>query len=149
MSGDSRVIDSPAAMQALAHELAGKVTGGSLLLLVGELGAGKTTFVQGLAAALGITAAITSPTFTIASEYPVITHPTITQLLHIDLYRLEPAQAQRDVIVAELLDRVSDPGRLTIIEWADRLGEQAASLAAIRLSLHHGQTPHQRLVTIT
>lgn len=146
---EARLVASPAAMHALAQAVARDLTGGSLVLLTGELGAGKTTFVQGLAAALGVTTPPTSPTFTIVSEYPVTNHPVITQLIHVDLYRLELTTAQTDANLAEVLDRAPEPARLTVIEWADRLGEKIKNMSARRLLLRHGATPNERQVTIT
>lgn len=83
------------------------------MLLYGDLGAGKTVFVRGLAAGLGIDPdVVSSPTFTIVQEY----RGGRLTLQHIDLYRLSPAE------VADLaLEDLIDPGSVLAIEWADRL----------------------------
>ena len=106
-------------MDIYAAEVAAKLQGGELLLLIGELGAGKTTFVQGLAKALGVSNAVTSPTFTIVSEY-VTDRSDIVKLVHLDLYRLESGQADTDVAVQEAIQQATQPDRATVVEWADR-----------------------------
>lgn len=104
---------SVAATRALAAEVAGRCVAGDLLVLVGDLGAGKTAFVQGLAAALGSSDAVTSPTFTIAQRYDggrLTVH-------HLDAYRLDTVQEAGDLALDELLD----DDAVTVIEWGDRL----------------------------
>lgn len=75
---------------AIAASLASQLRGGEVLLLSGDLGAGKTTFVKGLARALGIEDTVTSPTFTLMNEY----HGTRLKLYHFDLYRLDADSAE-------------------------------------------------------
>jgi tRNA threonylcarbamoyladenosine biosynthesis protein TsaE len=143
-------------MQTLAAEVARNLTSGDILLLYGELGSGKTTFVQGLARALGITGPVTSPTFTIVGEYAVppafakasAGRPDkgIFTFVHVDLYRLDEKNAASDPAVRDVLERVQDPGRLTVIEWADRLGEQAPKKPQ-RIGFQHGKTPEERILT--
>ena len=98
----------------LAERIGRLAGGGTVIALVGELGSGKTAFVQGLARGLEVPAGyrITSPSFTIINEYP-----GRCRLIHIDLYRIEIGTDLQDLGLAELLhgDGVS------AIEWADRL----------------------------
>ena len=163
-------ISSPEAMQQLAAEVAATLKGGDVLLLTGDLGAGKTTFTQGIAKALGVTEPTTSPTFTIVSEYEVTKHETIKRLVHadlyrlgapqstparrslgegrVDLYRLDDDTAAHDPAVRDVLGRVSTPGQLTIIEWSEKLGA-AAPADAIRIAFAHGATENERTVTMT
>jgi len=101
---------------ALAREL----PKGSVLLLRGELGAGKTSLVQGLAAGLGITEAVTSPTFALAQHY---SHPDAPQkpvLVHLDLYRLEQSEAA-DELFAQEEELAAEQGALLAVEWPQRL----------------------------
>lgn len=94
--------------------LAPRLAPDGVLLLSGDLGAGKTVLTQGLAEGLGIPAAeVQSPTFTLVREHR---GPSGSRLVHVDLYRLEPQEAL-DVGVEELL---SGPG-VKVVEWAERL----------------------------
>jgi tRNA threonylcarbamoyladenosine biosynthesis protein TsaE len=90
---------------------------GDVVALTGDLGAGKTTLVQGLAAALGVRGYATSPTFALIREYhlPADRHGGRLRLYHVDLYRLSPA----DVAGIEL-DELFDEGAVVVIEWAER-----------------------------
>ena len=98
------------ATRALAAAIAEQATAGDLILLAGELGAGKTAFVQGFGAALGVEQTITSPTFTLAHQYEgrLVMH-------HLDVYRLERISEIDDIGVSELLDG----NGVVLIEWGD------------------------------
>jgi tRNA threonylcarbamoyladenosine biosynthesis protein TsaE len=94
------------------REEAARVRAGDVLALVGDLGAGKTQWVKGLAAGLGSDAAVTSPTFTLIHEYGGGRLP----LYHVDCYRLERAGELRGIGLDDYLD-----GRgVLVIEWADK-----------------------------
>ncbi len=97
--------------QALAAVLAGIAQAGDVIVLAGELGAGKTAFAQGFAAGLGIEERVTSPTFTIVREYP---GPELS-LLHLDVYRLEQLREVADLGVGEMLDEDA----VMLVEWGD------------------------------
>lgn len=97
---------------AIAREFAARLQPGDVVLLFGDLGAGKTAFVRGLAQGLGIDPGeVSSPTFTIIQHYSGGRAP----LLHVDLYRLEPKEVD-DLGLEELAD-----GAVLAIEWAERL----------------------------
>jgi tRNA threonylcarbamoyladenosine biosynthesis protein TsaE len=96
----------------LASKLAGTLSPGTFVLLYGDLGAGKTAFVRGLAAGLGANPDdVSSPTFVIMQHYK-----GRTPLTHVDLYRLESAAAVDDLGLEELVS-----GGVLAIEWAERL----------------------------
>lgn len=97
----------------------------TLLLLQGELGAGKTCLVQGLAEGLGIDEPITSPTFALAQHYTgQLADGTATRLVHLDLYRLEPPAAA-DELFAQEEEEATAAGRgahvVLAVEWPERL----------------------------
>ncbi len=87
--------------------------------LTGDLGAGKTTFAQGVARALGITDPVTSPTFVIEKIYRLENQP-FKQLIHIDAYRLQSAHELRVLGFEEI---VRDPSNLILIEWPEKVKE--------------------------
>lgn len=102
-----------AATQEVAARLAGILQPGDLILLEGDLGAGKTTFVQGLAKALGVAEAVTSPTFVLMNIYP--TAPGF-DLVHVDVYRLDRLSEVVDLALPEMLD----DGAVVVVEWGER-----------------------------
>lgn len=98
---------------ALAAEVATLLAPGGVLLLTGDLGAGKTTFVQALAREYGITRTVTSPTFTLANEYPI---PMGGKLVHYDLYRLAVPSGLYDLGFEDALEY----GARLAIEWPEK-----------------------------
>jgi tRNA threonylcarbamoyladenosine biosynthesis protein TsaE len=90
------------------------------MLLSGELGAGKTSLVQGIAAGLGITEAVTSPTFALAQHYNRPDTPQQPVLVHLDLYRLELPEAA-DELFAQEEELAAESGALLAVEWPQRL----------------------------
>ncbi len=94
----------------LAGAIAELARAGDLVLLVGDLGTGKTAFAQGFAKALGVDEQVTSPTFTL-----VRTYRGRLPLNHLDVYRLDRLQEADDIGLAELID----DGGVTLIEWGD------------------------------
>jgi tRNA threonylcarbamoyladenosine biosynthesis protein TsaE len=102
--------------QAIATKLAQIVTAGTIILLEGNLGSGKTTFMQAFGRALGISTTITSPTFTLIDEYTEGRLP----LYHIDLYRLEPPQVP-SLHLEEYWRGEDFPLGVVAIEWASKL----------------------------
>ena len=115
---------SPAETQALAAVLAGKLKPGAVLALHGELGSGKTCFVQGLAAALGVEGIVNSPTFTLINEYR-----GRIRLYHVDLYRVKSEAEFQGLGLEEL----QSCGGITAIEWPEIF---ARLLPAETLHLH-------------
>lgn len=104
--------------QKLGEKLATDLKGGQILALYGELGSGKTTFVQGLARGLGIRRRIISPTFVFIRQYPVTDHRSLITFYHVDLYRIDKIEDTRGLGLEEIL---SDPGDVTAIEWAEKI----------------------------
>jgi tRNA threonylcarbamoyladenosine biosynthesis protein TsaE len=121
---------SPAETETIAAELAARFRGGEVVLLSGELGAGKTAFVRGLARGLGIDSGeVASPTFVLVTRYdgPLVLH-------HADLYRLAGGGDDRELGLEEL----PGPRGVLAVEWAERLSLQPWPRAwAVHLS-HEG-----------
>lgn len=117
------------ATQALGIELGQTLTAGSVLLLTGDLGSGKTTLVQGLAQGLAIVDPIVSPTFTIINEYFSGRLP----LYHLDLYRLTTAEVDDLHLDSYWLGLESELG-IIAIEWAERLSNLPPDYLRIELT---------------
>ncbi len=104
------------ATRSLGIRLGKSLPAGSVILLEGDLGAGKTTLVQGIGEGLGITDAIASPTFTLINEYPEGRLP----LYHLDLYRLQPPEVET-LNLESYWEGIEVPLGIVAIEWAERL----------------------------
>lgn len=98
----------------LAAALSGKIKQG-VIALTGDLGAGKTTFVQGFARGLGIKEKVISPTFIIVRQHKI--PGTKKMLFHIDLYRLED---ENSLLSSGIKDLLNDPKNLVLVEWAEK-----------------------------
>ena len=125
---ESHMTHSEAETTAVARRIAAALSTGAVVLLYGDLGAGKTAFVRGLAEGLGIPdEEVSSPTFTLIQEYRGGRLP----LFHADLYRLDDPRE-----IEELgLDEIGRDGVLAI-EWAEKLPRRVAG--AVRVSIEHG-----------
>jgi tRNA threonylcarbamoyl adenosine modification protein YjeE len=120
-----------AATNRVAEELARLAVPGQVVVLVGQLGAGKTTFTKAYARALGVTATVTSPTFTLVHQYRCGPTAPIGLLLHLDLWRLEHASELDDLALDELLDE----GAAAIVEWGNRF-DVAGDHPRIEVAFH-------------
>lgn len=105
------------ATEAAGRRFASVLRAGDLVILTGDLGAGKTTFTRGLGAGLGVRGPVTSPTFVIARNHPSLVHGP--ELLHVDAYRLETAGQLWD------LD-LDTEGVVTVVEWGRTKAEDLA-----------------------
>jgi tRNA threonylcarbamoyladenosine biosynthesis protein TsaE len=103
----------PASTRAVAAAIAKTLLPGDVLLLDGDLGAGKTTFTQGLARAMGVAEVVTSPTFSLVRSYPTAFG---VELIHVDVYRLDTLS---DIIALGLPEMLED-GAVAVIEWGER-----------------------------
>jgi len=126
---------SPEQTKAAGARLAADLAAGDVVLVSGELGAGKTTFVRGACRALGVTAQVTSPTFTIGHLYAG--HPDVA---HLDLYRLEGAEPG-------LLDDYITPDRIAFMEWPE-LAEPTLERVSARVRIEHAGGD-ERLIQVT
>jgi tRNA threonylcarbamoyladenosine biosynthesis protein TsaE len=123
------VTDSADATRDLGAALARVCVPGDVLLLSGDLGAGKTTLAQGFGAALGVDEPVTSPTFTLVRQYEVTPGPAgVATLLHADVYRLDHLGEIADLGLGQLVE----DGGVALVEWGEAaepvLGSGALSL---------------------
>ena len=129
--------DSAAATERAAADLAERLRPGDAVLVSGELGSGKTTFVRGACRALGVTDPVTSPTFTIGQVYA-----GSPEVAHLDLYRLESLGGEDPA----LLDDYLTPDRVAFVEWPG-IAEPAIERIAARVTLEH-RGGDRRVITI-
>lgn len=115
MKNFEREINSTEEMIEFGREIGSNLEGGSVLELIGDVGAGKTTFTKGLALGLGILETVQSPTFTISRVYE---GDNLT-LSHYDFYRLN----DYGIMKMELAENLSNPQNITVVEWAGELAD--------------------------
>jgi tRNA threonylcarbamoyladenosine biosynthesis protein TsaE len=126
-----------------AKEILISLNGKSAILLFGDLGSGKTTFVKGLAETLGITDLVTSPTFVLSKIYQIknssgqvaLGRQKFCTLVHFDLYRIETLEEVWNLGFKEYLD---DPKTLTVIEWPELIDKEIAKEKKVSLVFSHG-----------
>lgn len=111
------ISDSSQDTYDLGLEIAASLSGGELIALYGDLGAGKTSLTQGIASGLGVKERVNSPTFTIIKVYKS-NKGKIKHLCHIDAYRLQNSQ---DLINIGIDDYLYKPDIVTVIEWAEKI----------------------------
>jgi tRNA threonylcarbamoyladenosine biosynthesis protein TsaE len=130
----------PSETEALGAELAAGLGGGDVVLVLGELGAGKTTLVRGAARALGVREPVTSPTFTIGNRY----RGSGLTVSHLDLYRLESLDSE----VPDLLADYLGPDRVAFVEWP-QAGASELTEARLRVTLEHGGSDRRRIEVVS
>ena len=125
--------------EALGEALAGVLSPGAVVAFTGDLGAGKTAFVRGMARGLGVPGRVTSPTFTIVNEYEGGRLP----LFHFDLYRLGSADELFDIGWEDFLRR----GGVCAVEWSENVAE-ALEPDAVLIDIRRGDRPEDRIITV-
>ena len=128
-----------AATWRVARQVAARLPNGGVVALQGELGAGKTTFVQGLARAIGVARPVTSPTFTLVGEYA----GAHQRLVHMDLYRLHAP----DDLLAIGFGEYVESGALVAIEWSERAGDLIPA-TAVRVTIELTPDIRTRRITV-
>jgi len=146
----------------LAKQFSKSLRGGEVVLLLGDLGSGKTTFVKGLAQALGIKEKITSPTFVLMHTHCVTrylpTLPTgrqagqagklhVTRFVHVDAYRLKTAQGLLDIGLGDWLGRQDTT---VLIEWGEKIKPllRRKKIKFTEIKFQHGQKENERIIKI-
>ncbi len=134
-----RISNSPQDTEALGAALAQVCWPGCTVAFRGDLGAGKTAFVRGMAQGLGITDRVTSPTFTIVNEYTGGRLP----LFHFDLYRLGGAEELFDIGWDDFLAR----GGICAVEWSETI-QEVLEPETIYVDIRRGESQESRVITI-
>lgn len=134
-----RYSESEQDTERLGEDLVKQLAPGSVVAFTGDLGAGKTAFVRGMARGLGISQRVTSPTFTIVNEYEGGSLP----LFHFDMYRLGSADDLFDIGWEDFLRR----GGICAVEWSENI-EDALEPDTIYVEIRRGETDHQRIISI-
>jgi tRNA threonylcarbamoyladenosine biosynthesis protein TsaE len=129
---------SPEETEALAAELAQRLVEGDLVTIAGELGSGKTTFVRGACAALGVRERVTSPTYTIGHRY----HGAETEVSHLDLYRFQGVSAAEWGDLEPYFER-----SIAFVEWPEA-GSGVLPRARFTVRLRHAAGGDSRMVSI-
>ena len=119
----------PAETETLGAELAAALGEGDVVLVLGELGSGKTTLVRGAARALGVSDPVTSPTFSIGHRYAA----GAMTVSHLDLYRLDGLEREDPALLADYVGA----GRIAFVEWPQH-GHLELAEARVRVTLSHG-----------
>ena len=127
--------NGPGETEAAGAELASRLTAGDVVLVSGELGSGKTTFVRGACRALGVEGPVTSPTFTIGQVLG-----SSPEIAHLDLYRLGSLAAEDPALLEDYLT----PGRVGFIEWPAAAEPELERVAA-RVTLEHEGGDRRRI----
>ncbi|MFH1193593.1 MAG: tRNA (adenosine(37)-N6)-threonylcarbamoyltransferase complex ATPase subunit type 1 TsaE [bacterium] len=139
--------------QQVATNLAKGLKGGEVILMYGDLGAGKTVFAKALAKALGVREVVKSPTFNIMKCYLIPKPHTLNPIpyfCHIDAYRLKNFDELLDIGADEY---IGQPGVVTVIEWAERvdiktLKHKNIKTKVIRVEIEHGKKDNERIIDI-
>jgi len=140
MSAQAVVTHSAAETRSVGRTVGAVLVAGDTVLLVGELGAGKTQLAKGIADGLGVTEPVVSPTFTIAREYE-----GRVRMVHVDVYRLDRAQEVLDLGLDDTGDDV-----VTVVEWGDVAGAfLPAERLEIKLEIGPDDRPDDRVLTFT
>ena len=134
-----RYSESERETEALGEELVRRMAPGTVVAFTGDLGAGKTAFVRGMARGLGITARVTSPTFTIVNEYEGGRCP----LFHFDMYRLSSADELFDIGWEDFLRR----GGICAVEWSENIVD-ALEPDTVRIDIRRGRSDGARIITV-
>ncbi len=134
-----RYSKSPTETEAIGQDLAARLSPGTVVAFTGDLGAGKTAFVRGMARGLGIPQRVTSPTFTIVNEYEGGRLP----LFHFDMYRLHSADDLFDIGWEDFLRR----GGICAVEWSETIRE-ALDEETIYVDIRRGQGEQERILTL-
>lgn len=129
---------SEAETETIGEKFAQGLAGGTVVAMYGDLGAGKTAFVRGMARGMGLSCRVSSPTFTIVNEYEGGRLP----LFHFDMYRLESSDELFDIGWEDYLRR----GGVCAVEWSEKVSD--ALTGALRVDIRRGPGENDRVITL-
>lgn len=132
--------ESPAETEKIASLLADEITGSAVIAMTGDLGAGKTAFVRGLAKALGFSGEVTSPTFALVHEYLGGRLP----LYHFDMYRVDSWESLYSTGFFDYMDTDA----VLAVEWSENI-ENALPDDLITVDITRGETENSRIITVS
>lgn len=130
--------------QKFAAHLAKKILKAKVIALHGDLGAGKTTFVQGFLKALGVKQHITSPTFVIFRRYSIPGSRTFNFVYHFDLYRIHKPGEILDLGLKKI---IKDPDNIVLIEWPEKI-KKILPKNTIWVNFEHGKNQKERIINV-
>ena len=136
--------DIQSAARKVIRQLSHKTDGATLIVLSGDLGAGKTTFVQALAHELGITDAVQRPTYVLMKSYP-ISYKELTRLVHIDAYRLN---SPHEFAALKPQSFLEDPHALVCLEWPEKAAGMLPKPDIILRFSSEGASEGERYISI-
>ena len=136
-------ITSEQQMINLGKKIAADLRGGDVVLLYGDLGAGKTTLTKGIALGLGIESNIVSPTFTLLQVYKVHKVRKVKSLVHIDTYRLE---YEKQLLEIGAQDYIGDPETICVIEWPEKVKKLIDGKKIVKIKIEHAKNGRKVVV---
>lgn len=137
-----RITKSPQETKDFAKEFLKDLQGGEILGLVGELGTGKTVFIQGLAEGLGVKEVVNSPTFVLMKLYKT-QDPRLRILVHVDAYRLDSFNQLKEIGAEEYLNKKDC---LVVVEWAERVPEVRKYPKYQEVVFKEGKSDNERVI---
>lgn len=139
-----RIARSEEETKKIGKDIASELKGGDIVALHGDLGAGKTTLVKGIAEGLGIKEEITSPTFTLMNVYKIKNNELkIKELAHIDTYRLKNEQELIDIGVEDYLGA---PDTICIVEWPEKIANLLRDKVVKYILIEHASETKRKIV---
>jgi tRNA threonylcarbamoyladenosine biosynthesis protein TsaE len=133
-------VEGAEATEALGARVAGILQGGEIILLHGDLGAGKTCFTRGLCRGLATDLDAVSPTFTLVNTYL-----GRLKVHHLDFYRVEEGDSLEDIGVPDILDEVFEGGSIIVVEWPERILPALGNEPRIELMAQTANHPDRRI----
>ena len=144
MEAQSIIISNESELILFGASFVKNYKGGDIILLKGDLGAGKTTITKGFAKGLGVKEVVKSPTFTYMQIYETTNHPDVEHMIHIDTYRAKNTEQLQDIGVGEY---ILDNKNISIIEWPEKIYPLIKDKPYTEISIEHTPDNKRRITT--